>query len=80
MLSSEAGAGRVNMMRYIYGKDLDAKMLETLLAELMKHKIDLAKLDIQIGGKVYIIEYLVLIKTRRLITGVVSSRASIWRV
>ena len=41
----------LNMMRYIHGKDWDAKMLEALVAERMKPKIHAAIPDIQIGGK-----------------------------
>ena len=52
-------------MRYIHGKDWDAKMLEALVAESMKPKIHEAIPDIQIGGKAghSSIEHLVLIKT-----------------
>ena len=39
------------MMIYFHGKDWDAKMLETLVAERMKPKIHSAILDIQIEGK-----------------------------
>ena len=38
-------------MRYIHGKDWDAKMLEALVAERMKPKIHAAIPDIQIRGK-----------------------------
>ena len=53
------------MMRYIHGKDWDAKMLEALVAERMKPKIHEAIPNIQIGGKAghSSIEHLVLIKT-----------------
>ena len=53
------------MMRYIHGKDWDAKLLKALVAERMKSKIHAAIPDIQIGGKAghSSIEHLVLIKT-----------------
>ena len=38
-------------MRYIHGKDWDAKMLEALVAERMKPKIHSAIPDMQIGGQ-----------------------------
>ena len=41
----------LNMMRYIHGKDWDAKMLEALVAKHMKPKIHLAIPDTQIWGK-----------------------------
>ena len=56
----------LNMMRYIHGKDWDAKLLEALIAEKMKPKINAAIPDIQIGGKAghSSIEHQVLIKTK----------------
>ena len=55
----------INMMRYIHGKDWDAKMLEALVAERMKPKLHEAIPDIQIEGKAghSSIEHLILIKT-----------------
>ena len=41
----------LNMMRYIHGKDWDAKMLEALVDECLKPKVHSAIPDIQIGGK-----------------------------
>ena len=53
------------MMRYIHGKDWDAKLLEALIAEKMKPSILVAVSDTQIGGNAghSSIEHLVLIKT-----------------
>ena len=39
------------MMRYIHGKDWDAKLLEALIAERMKPVIHAAIPEIQIGEK-----------------------------
>ena len=41
----------LNMIRYIHGKDWDAKLLEALIAESMKVNIHAAIPDIQIEGK-----------------------------
>ena len=55
----------LNIMRYMHGKDWDAKMIEALVAKRMKPKIHSAIPKIQIGDKAghSSIEHLVLIKT-----------------
>ena len=57
----------LNRIRYMHGKDWDAKMLEALEAERMKPKIHSAIPDEQIGGRAVhsSIEHLVLIKIAR---------------
>ena len=54
----------LNTMRYIHGKEWDAKLLNALVAERMKPKIHAAIPDMQIGGKAghSSIEHIVLIK------------------
>ena len=53
----------LNIMRYIYGKNWDAKLLEALISERMKPFILENCPKMQIGGIKSISEHLIIVKT-----------------